>query len=197
MGTPYPGTIRQPDVENIYQPPKSRRKYDLRLIVQLMEISTSSCVHAVTCCALGRFMLDHFRLWGSRWIIPPDAPSIDKHAELIAAFMAGSITGPAWYGTAIGGYFVYSELCSRYPNLRGRIRIPAPFDLVFIWALYFVVLWTLLVIIGAILHPRFHYLTVGSVLAVYGFGGLLLLPPSLALALYIIKKRYLISRRIR
>ncbi|KAH8796877.1 hypothetical protein DL96DRAFT_1010581 [Flagelloscypha sp. PMI_526] len=152
MPTPYPGTVQQPDVENIYQPPKRRRTADLKLIVQLMEISISSCVHGVTCCALGRFMLDHFHLWQSRWIIPPGVPSIEKHAELIAAFLAGCLTGPATYGAALGGYSLVSEFRRRFPNMRFRVGIRVPYFLsnMPIWIIYFFVLWTLLAITGAL-----------------------------------------------
>ncbi|KAH8796835.1 hypothetical protein DL96DRAFT_1643320 [Flagelloscypha sp. PMI_526] len=143
-------------------------------------------------------MLDRFHIWDSRWIIPTSAPSVEKNAELIAAFMAGCLTGPATYGAAVGGYTVLSALRNKYPSLRTRMqfRIPTPLQDMPIWTIYFFVLWTLLAVTGAILHPRFHYLTVGSVLAVYGFGSLLLFFPSLALALYIIEKRYLISNRV-
>ncbi|KAH8796836.1 hypothetical protein DL96DRAFT_1009556 [Flagelloscypha sp. PMI_526] len=198
MLTPYPGTIQQPDIDSIYPPTKTRGKFNLRLIVQLVEISAGSCAHTVTCCALGRFMLDHFHLWHSRWIIPPNAPNIEKHAELIAAFMAGCLTGPAIYGAVVGASFFFSELRSRFPRLRARLRfrIPYPFSDSPIWILYFFVLWTLLAVTGAILHPRFQYLTVGSVLAVYGFGSLLLFPPSFSLTLYIIYNGYLISDRV-
>ncbi|KAH8810476.1 hypothetical protein DL96DRAFT_1627295 [Flagelloscypha sp. PMI_526] len=137
-------------------------------------------------------MLDHFHLWKSNWIIPSDAPSIEKHAELIAAFMAGSLAGPALYG---GGHvaiaMIPNVLEGWFRKLRNRTRIPIS-DLP-LWTWYFFVLWSLLAIIGALLHLRFRYLTVGSVLGVYGFGALILFLPSLALALFMIERRILIS----
>ncbi|KAH8831831.1 hypothetical protein DL96DRAFT_1589137 [Flagelloscypha sp. PMI_526] len=189
MPTPYPGTVQQLDVENIYPLPKSQWRYRMRTIIAVIEISIGSCAHTITCCALGRFMLDHFHLWHTRWSIPPDAPNIEKHAELIAAFLAGSLAGPGTYGGAVVFVAIDDELQRRWP----QIRIPTSSWV--LWAIYFFVLWTLLVITGAVLHLRFSYLTVGSTLGVYGFGSLLLFLPSLGLAMFVIDRRYLFSDR--
>ncbi|KAH8796841.1 hypothetical protein DL96DRAFT_1689011 [Flagelloscypha sp. PMI_526] len=176
MPTPHPGTVRQLDVETIYPPPRQESPSNLKLIVQLIEISISSCVHTITCCALGRFLLDHFHLWHARWTVPPDAPSIEKHAELIAAFLAGCLAGPGTYGVAIVVDAIDTEIRRRRPLMR------LPETALVLWGIYFFALWTLLVITGAILHTRFRYLTVGSILGVYGFGSLILFLPSLGLA---------------
>ncbi|KAH8800123.1 hypothetical protein DL96DRAFT_1637024 [Flagelloscypha sp. PMI_526] len=194
MATPHSGTIQHPDIESltVYRPPKRQCPFDIKLYLILFEISVGSCLHTITCCALGRFMLDHFHLWKSNWIIPSDAPGIEKHAELIAAFMAGSLAGPTLYG---GGHVAVALIPTKieawYSNLRNRTQIPIS-DLP-LWTWYFFVLWSLLVVTGALLHLRFRYLTVGSVLGVYGFGALFLFLPSLALALFMIERRILIS----
>ncbi|KAH8796849.1 hypothetical protein DL96DRAFT_1643354 [Flagelloscypha sp. PMI_526] len=190
MPTPHPGTIQEPDLENIYQPPKRRWPFDLLLSIQIVEISIGSCIHNVACCALGRFMLDHFHLWNSRWIIPPDAPSIEKHAELIPAFVAGCLAGPATYGGAVAADSFIIALRKRHV----QIRIPRGDGGV--WAIYLLSLWILMAVIGAILHPRFRYVNVGSILGVFGFGNLFLFFPTLGLVLYMIEKRWLMDHPI-
>ncbi|KAH8825501.1 hypothetical protein DL96DRAFT_1817045 [Flagelloscypha sp. PMI_526] len=189
MPTQYPGTIQQPDVESLYQPPKKKLLLQrwILLTIQLIEISIGSSIHSVACCALGRFMLDHFHLWSSRWIIPPNEPSIEKHAELIAAFMAGCLAGPATYGAAAVSHTIIPDLRRR--NVYVRIRT----DDLGSWAVYLLVLWVSMAITGAMLHPRFRYLTVGSILGVYGFGALLLFLPSLGLVFYMVERRLLIN----
>ncbi|KAH8796846.1 hypothetical protein DL96DRAFT_1643342 [Flagelloscypha sp. PMI_526] len=135
-------------------------------------------------------MLDHFHLWNSRWIIPPYAPSIDKHAELIAGFVAGCLTGPVTYGVSLIADFIIAALRKR--NMPVRIP-PGTWG---IWLIYMSTLWTLMAIMAAVLHSRFHYLTVGSILAVFGFGNLVLFFPTLGLVLYMIKRRWLMDHRI-
>ncbi|KAH8796823.1 hypothetical protein DL96DRAFT_1643301 [Flagelloscypha sp. PMI_526] len=194
MATPYLGTIQHPDIESliVYRPPKRQCPYDLQLPLILLEINVASCIHTITCCALGRFMLDHFHLWRSTWIIPSDAPGIEKHAELIAALLAGSLAGPGLYGGGhVADAMISAELDKRFRDLRRRTRIPI--GNIPLWGVYFLILWALLAITGAVLHPRFHYLTAGSILGVYGFGALFLFLPSFGLALFVIERRFLIS----
>ncbi|KAH8796819.1 hypothetical protein DL96DRAFT_1643299 [Flagelloscypha sp. PMI_526] len=137
-------------------------------------------------------MLDHFHLWNSKWMIPSDTTGIEKHAELIGALIAGSLTGPGLCACARGVTAIdTTKLEKLFRNLRNRSRIPI--GNLPIWGMYFFVLWSLLSITGALLHLRFPYLTVGSIWGVYGFGALLLFLPSLGLALFLIERRFLIS----
>ncbi|KAH8796879.1 hypothetical protein DL96DRAFT_1643432 [Flagelloscypha sp. PMI_526] len=77
------------------------------------------------------------------------------------------------------------------------LKLPSPkFDKVEDGLGYLMVLQSVRATLTTMLHPRFRYLTVGSILAVYGFGGLLLFFPSLAFALYVIDRRFLISHRV-
>ncbi|KAH8796837.1 hypothetical protein DL96DRAFT_1643326 [Flagelloscypha sp. PMI_526] len=167
MPTPKAGTVRQPDVEVLSSPSKKEWFKDLPLTIWLALLSAVSCVYCIISCALGRFFLDHFHLWPSRYTVPSDAPSLDKHAELIAALVAGCLTGPATFGAIILFYLFGDILIPRHmPSVLGRLPL---------LGICFFVILVLLAILGAMFHMRFRYLTVVTILATYGFGSLFLL----------------------
>ncbi|KAH8795129.1 hypothetical protein DL96DRAFT_1690426, partial [Flagelloscypha sp. PMI_526] len=115
-------------------------------------------------------MLDHFRLWDR--VIPPDVPKIERHAELIAALLAGWLSSPVAIGLllilrfGVDSWLRRAELKFRFLDHISTVVV--------------VVLlseWSLLLVAGAMLHPRFHYVDPISLLGIYCFGSLLLVPP--------------------
>ncbi|KAH8817752.1 hypothetical protein DL96DRAFT_1623242, partial [Flagelloscypha sp. PMI_526] len=164
MPTPYPGTIRQPDLENLYVYPK-QAWCNVKLTCQFTAITLLISGYNVAACALGRFFLDHFHLW--RWSVPAGVTGFDKHAELVTAFVSSVIATPATIGVFWVVILILHEI-----EKRGVIFQFSDRSLLWI---YIVVTWVLLALMGTAFHPRFQHITTVSMLAVYGFGNLLLL----------------------
>ncbi|KAH8813652.1 hypothetical protein DL96DRAFT_500483 [Flagelloscypha sp. PMI_526] len=173
MGTPKPGTIQHPELEHIYISRTRAQRFWRNWVVPiawLLGITLAFTSYNIGAGALGRFMLDHFRLWNR--VIPLDTPKLDRHAELIAALLASWLSSPV----AIGLLLILHFGVDRW--LR-RIELKFRF-LDHISTVVVVVLlseWSLLLVAGAMLHPRFQYVDPVSLLGIYCFGSLLLIPP--------------------
>ncbi|KAH8829786.1 hypothetical protein DL96DRAFT_1590413 [Flagelloscypha sp. PMI_526] len=172
MGTPKPGNTQHHDLEAIHIN-RSTAREDWRewaeLISWLVGITATITGYNIGACALGRFFLDHFRLWDR--IIPTGVSEIDKHAELIAALLAGCLSAPLAIGIVFVLYFYVEDWLERRHS---KFEIPDGFP-----PIIFIVLlteWSLLPTAGAMLHPRFQYVDPVSLLGVYFFGSLLLIP---------------------
>ncbi|KAH8795132.1 hypothetical protein DL96DRAFT_1300887 [Flagelloscypha sp. PMI_526] len=185
MGTPKAGTIQHPALSPIYSPRSTSSQLWrdwIKFISWLFGITLAFTVYNIGACALGRFLLDHFHLWDRN--IPSDASELNKHAELLAALLA------SWLSTlaAIGVIIILVRYIDRWirriqRQYIGRRRRKFQFGDHY-WTIVVVVLlseWSLLPIAGAMLHPRFHYVDPVSLLGVYGFGNLALLPLSIPL----------------
>ncbi|KAH8824910.1 hypothetical protein DL96DRAFT_1682129 [Flagelloscypha sp. PMI_526] len=178
MPTPRDGTHQHPELESL--PPRisllmkwqAITGIDIEFILWLLGLDAILCAYNIVACVLGRFFLDHFHLW--KQSIPPDARSIDKYGELIAAFLAGCLSLPATLG------LVY--MCLRIDDMLDaqgkRFQILGHDILPF--ALILFMIFSMVPIAGAIVHPGLHYVKADSMLAVYWFGSLLIVS-SLAL----------------
>ncbi|KAH8813707.1 hypothetical protein DL96DRAFT_1820965 [Flagelloscypha sp. PMI_526] len=169
MPTPKAGTLQQVDLETPHQ--ENRLPSMSPLIVGIIVSTAVFCGYNIAACALGRFMLDNYHIWA--WTIPSTASSIEKHAELIVAFVGSWLSTPATMGALV----VYAKIDDVLVRRGSPSRVN---DYALFW-LYVLVTWTMLVVLGAAFHPRFVHVTAGSMLGVYGFGNLILLP---ALALF-------------
>ncbi|KAH8813695.1 hypothetical protein DL96DRAFT_1625161 [Flagelloscypha sp. PMI_526] len=170
MPTPKAGTIRQQDLEIL--PRRSKNDWRSQYLVPTLWLTLFTgafCGYNVAACALGRFLLDHFHLW--KRTIPSDTPSIEKHAELIAAFVAGFLATPTAFGFFSALTWVDKELMRRKVKYQFLLQSYASF-----WAEVFMVDLVAVTVTGAIFHSRFRQMGAVSILAVFGFGSLLLVP---------------------
>ncbi|KAH8813704.1 hypothetical protein DL96DRAFT_1716011 [Flagelloscypha sp. PMI_526] len=183
MPTPSAGTSKQPDIETPYRPYKRPyRGWVHEYLVPILWVSfytTVSSGYNVGACALGRFMLDHLHLW--EWSIPLDTPSINKHAELIAACVAGCLASLATIGVVLILFWLDRHLKKRGVKFQFGDSVYT-----MIWA-HVIINWVLVVLAGLMFHPRFQDVNALSMLAIYGFGNLLLLPTLYLLRYMIIK----------
>ncbi|KAH8813705.1 hypothetical protein DL96DRAFT_1716012 [Flagelloscypha sp. PMI_526] len=189
MPTPKSGTIQQPDLEALYIPYKkvffqprlcaleidvvylqtrSKITDNVRFYLWVLFITGLFCGYNIAACALGRFLLDHFHLW--KWTIPSDAPSIERHAELIAAFLATFLATPTMVVVFLFLIWADHRLEDRDVNYQFQDH---SYSLV---GAYVFANWAMMIVTGAMFRPRFHHISVASILGVYGFGNLLLLP---------------------
>ncbi|KAH8795133.1 hypothetical protein DL96DRAFT_1723785 [Flagelloscypha sp. PMI_526] len=177
MATPRVGTTQQRDPETL-RLTGSRVKYRIQealsMIAWLLGFTAVSAAYHVGACALGRFFLDHFNLWERK--IPSNASPLNKHAELLAALLASCLSTPV----AVG--LLYALLA--VDNVIDRRRTKFLFLNNVSDAVFYVILteWSLLPVSGLILHPRLEYVNPVSILGVYWFGSLVLLPISIPLA---------------
>ncbi|KAH8824037.1 hypothetical protein DL96DRAFT_1818736 [Flagelloscypha sp. PMI_526] len=179
MPTPREGTIQHHELGTLYVP-YSRSRVNAFIndwlipIAWLLPVTAAIAAYNIGVCALGRFFLDHFHLWNRR--ISSSASSLDKHAELLAVLLAGCLSTPVTLGLALA-IFEVEDMLER----KGR-RIEILDSMVKAVVVLFFVNWILVPISGAILHPRYQYVTPVSLLGVYWFGNLVLLPLSVPLA---------------
>ncbi|KAH8834696.1 hypothetical protein DL96DRAFT_1701725 [Flagelloscypha sp. PMI_526] len=193
MVTPQEGTIQHQDLEALQLPPHSKpvkswlTTYSLKLIspsrneggsttrttALILACIAGVCAYNISTCALGRFFLDHFHLWTRT--MSPDAPTVEKHAELIVALLAGCVSVPLTILT-----FAIVDDLDRELWIQGwRFQIMNIHNII-IW-IFVVVLISVLPTIAAMIHLKFHHVTPVSTLAVFGFGSLITLPLSIAL----------------
>ncbi|KAH8834698.1 hypothetical protein DL96DRAFT_1701727 [Flagelloscypha sp. PMI_526] len=174
MVTPREGTVQHQDLEAL--PPYSKSGIWFHYgkpTASILAWIAGVCAYNVSTCALGRFFLDHFHLWTR--IIPSDAPTLDKHAELIVALLAGCLSIPLTILT----YVIVDDL-DRMLWVQGYRFQFTNIDNIIVWILV-VALLTLFPATAALIHLKFHHVTPVSTLAVFGFGSLITLPSSLAL----------------
>ncbi|KAH8824036.1 hypothetical protein DL96DRAFT_1818735 [Flagelloscypha sp. PMI_526] len=181
MPTPRVGTIQHPELGTLHTPyVKSRVNTVIRewtiFLLWLLGITAAVVTYNIGACALGRFFLDHFHLWNRR--IPSSASSLDKHAELLGVLLAGCLSTPLTLELILAIFKV--EDISRRRG--GTVEIIDSSDKAV--ALLIFVDWTLIPISGAIIHPRYQYVNPVSLLGVYWFGNVVLLPLSGPLACF-------------
>ncbi|KAH8813696.1 hypothetical protein DL96DRAFT_1625163 [Flagelloscypha sp. PMI_526] len=169
MPTPRAGTHQEQDLENLYTPYKKSwvSKY-LKPTFWVVVFTVICCGYNIAACAIGRFFLDFFRLWKST--IPQGTPGIDKHAELIAAFVAGCLATPATFG--------FLRVLVRIDELLKKQGVDYQLldhSKTILWSYVFMT-WVLVLVTGAVFHLRFQHVSVVTMLAVFGFGSLLLVP---------------------
>ncbi|KAH8829783.1 hypothetical protein DL96DRAFT_1590395 [Flagelloscypha sp. PMI_526] len=172
MGTPKPGNVQHHDLEAIRtnHPTAYENWRDwVEIIAWLVGFTATAAGYNIAACALGRFFLDHFRLWDR--VIPSGVSEIDKYAELIAALLSSWLSTPLAAGLIYVLYFPVEDWLRRR---RPTFRIPDGFRPLF--SIVLLIEWSLLPVSGAILHPRFHYVDPVSLLGAYFFGSLLLIP---------------------
>ncbi|KAH8813698.1 hypothetical protein DL96DRAFT_1625165 [Flagelloscypha sp. PMI_526] len=171
------GTVQQPDLEALVYSHKEGwvSKFFWRTTFIIFIIAFFGGYNTAAC-ALGRFMLDHFHLWNRT--IPTDLAGIDKHAELIAAFVSGCLATLVALGILFPLGWIDGQLKKREVKYRFLHH-----NYTVVWAGIFASLGGLTVT-GEIFHPRFQHISIVSMLGVYGFGNLLILP-TLALLLYV------------
>ncbi|KAH8813697.1 hypothetical protein DL96DRAFT_1625164 [Flagelloscypha sp. PMI_526] len=163
------GTLRESDLESLKQSSPAKKRWipkKLKPTFWITLFTASCCGYNVVACTIGRFLLDHFRLW--KWTIPFDTPSIEKHVELIAAFVAGCLATPATFGLLFILISVDDQLKKREVKYQFSDH-----GYHLIWPPIFVNL-VLVIVAGAMFHPQFRYAGAVSILAVYGFGCLLI-----------------------
>ncbi|KAH8813668.1 hypothetical protein DL96DRAFT_1715983 [Flagelloscypha sp. PMI_526] len=184
MPTPKQGTLQHRELEALV-PPYSRYAAVkgflndwLAPIGWVLGITIFSAAYNIGACALGRFFLDQFHLWDRR--IPSEASSLDKHAELYAALLAGCVSTPVAIGLLIM-FFMIDDILDRRFNMNFQFLS----SLSRIVALIVAIEWTFLPICAAIIHPRYKYVNPISILGVYWFGSLFLLPLSIPLAWFV------------
>ncbi|KAH8813702.1 hypothetical protein DL96DRAFT_1820962 [Flagelloscypha sp. PMI_526] len=173
MPTPKEGTLQQPDLEALSHPYQSRESWVSEYLIPLLWILlylTGFGGYNVAAGALGRFMLDHFHLWNQT--IPSNTAGIDKHGELIAALVAGCLAPPMTVWIMVILILVDDQLRKR--DVKFQFGDDAGFRAV-VWISVFAN-WVGIIMTGAMFHPRFQHVKVASMLAIYGFGNLLLLP---------------------
>ncbi|KAH8813674.1 hypothetical protein DL96DRAFT_501016 [Flagelloscypha sp. PMI_526] len=183
MPTPRQGTIQHREIETPV-PPYSRYTAvknfldDWLVPISWILAFTILCAaYNIGACALGRFFLDHFHLWDRR--IPSEASSLDKHAELLAALLASCLSTPI----AIGLLVVFSKADDIYDRREMRFKFLNSLSSIVV----FIVLteWAFLPVSGVILHPRYQYVNPISILGVFWFGNIPLLPLSISLAWFV------------
>ncbi|KAH8824038.1 hypothetical protein DL96DRAFT_1713394 [Flagelloscypha sp. PMI_526] len=178
MPTPRAGTMKHDELRTLYAP-YSRPKVDVFIdgwlipIAWLFLVAVVIAAYNVGVCALGRFFLDHFHLWNRG--IPSSASSRDKHAELFAVLLAGCLSFPIFLALTLAS-LKFEVVLER----RGR-RVEI-LDTRKAVALQVFINWIFVPVSGAIIHPRYQYTNPISILGVYWFGNLVLLPLSVPLA---------------
>ncbi|KAH8824039.1 hypothetical protein DL96DRAFT_1616159 [Flagelloscypha sp. PMI_526] len=176
MPTPRAGTIQHSELEPLYPSykPQSRVKQLVKEwlipLAWVLAITLAAAAYNIGACALGRIFLDHFHLWDRR--IPSNASSLDKYAELYAPLLASCLSAPVSLGLMYAIFNVEDMISRRY----GRFTIVT--SLFQLAVLVILVEWTLIPISAAIIHPRYQYVNPASILGVYWFGNLVLLPLS-------------------
>ncbi|KAH8813665.1 hypothetical protein DL96DRAFT_1625068 [Flagelloscypha sp. PMI_526] len=175
MGTPRVGTIQHSDLERVYIHHSAMSQFWREwgtFIAWLFGITLGFTAYNIGACALGRFFLDHFHIWDRT--MPPYASEIDRHAELIAALVASWLSTPGALGLLVILFTVDDWL---------RIEMKAKFQFIDYFSTIVVVTllteWSFLLVAGAMLRPRFHYINLVALQGVYWFGSLILLPVSI------------------
>ncbi|KAH8824911.1 hypothetical protein DL96DRAFT_1611256 [Flagelloscypha sp. PMI_526] len=182
MPTPREGTLQHRDLESLsprpfFRLPKWLASIDVEFVNSFFFFFVAVSIYNTVACALGRFFLDHFHLWNRT--IPPDARSLDKHGELVAAFLASCLSLIATVAILYLCTFLDDVLRVRGKNFEILTHNPSILGII----IFSVV--TMVPVAGAIIHPGLHYVNPVSMLAVYGFGSVLLIP-SLALLFVIV-----------
>ncbi|KAH8795131.1 hypothetical protein DL96DRAFT_1723782 [Flagelloscypha sp. PMI_526] len=183
MTAPRGGTLQQGELESLHPPyPRFAAVKEfidewMLPIAWIIGFTALGAAYNIGACALGRFFLDHFHLWNR--IIPADASSLDKRAEYFAGLIASCLSIPV-ATVLIAALFVMEDVLDR----RGkRFRPLASLSNIVILITF--TEWCLLPVSGAIIHTRFYYVNPISLMGVYWFGSLVLLPVSIPVAFLI------------
>ncbi|KAH8795137.1 hypothetical protein DL96DRAFT_1567776 [Flagelloscypha sp. PMI_526] len=183
MPTPKQGTVQQRDLETLL--PQYPRYISVKHFYEdwigpfciVLAITAFSAAFNIGACALGRFFLDHFHLWDRR--IPSEASSLDKHAELFAAVLASCLSTLV----AIGLFVIFIKADDIFKRWKMNFRfLNFPSSLLVLLVL---IEWAFLPVSGAIIHPKYQYVNPVSMLGVYWFGHLPLLPLSIPLVWFV------------
>ncbi|KAH8813653.1 hypothetical protein DL96DRAFT_1625034 [Flagelloscypha sp. PMI_526] len=163
MGTPNPGTIQHHDLD---VPQQSFRDWEgyFGILFQLTIVFTGYNIGA---CALGGLFLDCFHLRDRD--TPSDVSVMDKYAELIGAVLAAWLSVPVFAGLA----FILKH---GIEGLKHSKIIFQFLDHEYTFAaVLFLAQWFGLLLAGAILHPKFHYVDAVSLFGLYWLGTLILI----------------------
>ncbi|KAH8813670.1 hypothetical protein DL96DRAFT_1625075, partial [Flagelloscypha sp. PMI_526] len=179
--TPRVGTVQHLELEAQVQASDSTMKRIIEdwliPIAQLLGVTAAIAAYNIGACALGRFFLDHFHIWDRQ--IPTDASHINKYAELFAALLASCLSTPVAFGLIFMLFIYVDEFLDRL-EIKFQFLDDATVSTMII--ITFLTEWSLIPVAAAIFHPRFHSVNPVSLLGVYGFGTLVLLPLSILLA---------------